>query len=101
MKEWIRMLTKKLNKFVVLKNVLDDIFQLVERHQPDHPKLPQLKQQYDLVLNGKDIETNKTDNAPSNEDRPNKTNSGSEDAGADCHDNQTQDEAATSAAREA
>src|SRR4051812_13750385 len=101
MKEWIRRLNKNLNKFIVLKHVLDDIFRLVQRHQPDHPKLPILKRTYDLVLSGKDIETNKTDRAPSKEDRPNKKTSLSEDAGTNCSNNQAQDKATTFAAKNA
>src|SRR4051812_3427375 len=101
MKEWIRRLNKNLNKFIVLKHVLDDIFRLVQRLQPDHPKLPILKRTYDLVLSGKDIETNETDRAPSNEDRPNKKTSRSEDASTDCSHNQAQDKGTTSAVRDA
>jgi len=85
----------------VLKHVLDDIFQLVQRHQPDHPKLPILKRTYDLVLSGKDIKTNETDRAPSSEDRPNKKTSQSEDASTDSSHSQAQDKATTSEARDA
>ena len=101
MKEWIRRLTKNLNKFIVLKHILDDTFKLVQRHQPDHPKLPILKQTYDLVLRGKDIKTNETDRAPSSEDRPNKKTSQSEDASTDSSHSQAQDKATTSEARDA
>ena len=100
-KEWIRRLTKNLNKFIVLKHILDDTFKLVQRHQPDHPKLPILKRTYDLVLRGKDIKTNETDRAPSSEDRPNKKTSRSQDAGTDSSHSQAQHKATTSEARDA
>ena len=99
MKEWIRRMKKAFNKLVVRKKVFEDIYHHVERHQPKHPQLAKLKRQYALLLTDKDVETNKTDNAPSKEDTPKKRTSGSIDAGADCSDHQQQDEARTSAER--
>ena len=99
--EWIRRLTKAFNKFVVSKKNFEDMFLDVERHQPDHPKVAQLKQQYPLVLSGKNIETDATDPAPSKEHTSNETNYEAQDAGANCSTHPTQDEATTSAARDA
>ena len=94
-------MSKAFNKFVVSKKNFEDIFLHVERHQPDHPKVAQLKQQYPLVLSGKNIKTDATDPAPSKDDRSNETNYESQDAGAKWSTNPTQDEAPTCTARDA
>src|SRR5436190_208593 len=101
LKERIRRLSKAFNKFVVSKKNFEDIFQHVERNQPDHPKVAQLKQQYPLVLSGKNIETDATDPAPSKEHTSNETNYEAQDAGANCSTHPTQDEATTCATRDA
>ena len=97
LKEWIRRMTKAFNKLVVRKKSFEDIFQHVERNQPDHPKVAQLKRQYPLVLRGKNNETDATDPAPSKDDRSNEA----QDAGAKCSTNPTKNEAPTCAARDA
>src|SRR4051812_13263426 len=101
LKERIRRLSKAFNKFVVSKKIFEDIFQHVERNQPDHPKVAQLKQQYPLVLSGKNIETDATDPAPSKEHTSNETNYEAQDVGANCSTHPTQDEATTCATRDA
>src|SRR3954471_4026234 len=94
-------MTNAFNIFVTSKKMLEEIFQEVEKHQPDHPKLAQLKRQYPLVLNGKNIETDTTDPAPSKEDSSNETNYAAQHAGANCSTHPTQDEATTCAAKDA
>ena len=94
-------MSKAFNKFVVSKKNFEDIFLHVERHQPDHPKVAQLKRQYPLVLSSKNIETDTTDPAPSKEDTSNETNYEAQDAGANCSTHPTQDKATTCATRDA
>ena len=94
-------MSKAFNKFVVSKKIFEDIFQHVERNQPDHPEVAQLKRQYPLFLSGKNIETDATDPAPSKDDRSNETNYEAQDAGAKWSTNPTQDEAPTCAAKDA
>lgn len=69
LKENIRRLNKKLNKFLVQKKKLDSEFEkLAERHKPQHPRLAQLEEKYESILFSKDSATKGSHNEPSKED---------------------------------